>query len=91
MKTLLRSADVVAHFGPTNGHTARAFIPIIGRPLSKNAVRQWGEYVPELRARQLLDHYPNLRELVLDPVTRLTPAETRARLSAPAAPLAKTG
>lgn len=83
MTILLRKTDVVAFFGPTNGHTARAFEPILGKPLSKNAIRQWPEYVPELRAMQLLKHYPALEELVLDPATRLTLREMRDRLKAP--------
>lgn len=91
MTTLLRKQDVVAHFGPTNGHTARAFIPIIGRALSKNAIRQWPDYVPELRAMQLLKQYPELQELVLDPSTRLTLREMRERLKRPAEQSAMTG
>lgn len=83
MKTLqLRKKDVVAYFGGTYAATARAFEPAIGSPLSKNAVRQWQDIVPELRARQLLDYYPDLRDLVLDPSSRLTLREMRQRLGA---------
>lgn len=83
MSTLqLRKSDVVAHFGGTFAGTARAFAPVIGQPLSRNAVRQWPDIVPELRARQLLDHYPELQDLVLDPGTRLTLREMRQRLGA---------
>lgn len=91
MKTLLRKTDVVAFFGPTNGHTARAFIPIEGAALSKNAVRQWPEFVPELRALQLLKQYPGLQDLVVDPVTRLTRTEMRERLKGHAVHAAMTG
>lgn len=81
MSTLLRKSDVVAHFGGTFAGTARAFEPILDKPLSRAAVRQWPEVVPELRARQLLDHYPELKDLVLDPGTRLTLREMRERLT----------
>ncbi len=91
MKTLLRKKDVVAFFGPTFGHTGRAFTPILGKPLSKNAVRQWPDFVPELRALQLLKQYPALQDLVLDPVTRLTRVEMRERLNAPVALTDMTG
>jgi len=82
MTTLLRKADVVAFFGNSYAKTARAFEPFLDKPLSRNAVRQWPDIVPELRARQLLDHYPDLKAYVLDPVTRLTTIETRERLQA---------
>lgn len=78
MSHLLRKADVLARFGNNNAAVARAFNP----PISRVAVRKWPELVPELRARQLLDLYPELRECVLDPVTRLTTAEMRLRLGA---------
>lgn len=78
---MLRASDVVAHFGGSCAATARAFAPITGSALSRNAVRQWPELVPELRTRQLLDHYPELRDLVLDPHTMLTLREMRRRLA----------
>lgn len=84
MSNLLRKSDVVAHFGQNYAEVGRAFIPILDKPLTKVAVRQWGELVPELRARQLLEQYPELREFVLDPITRLSAREMRERLGADA-------
>lgn len=80
MSYLLRKSDVVTHLGGSFASVGRAFAPILGKPMSKVAVRKWGELVPELRARQLLEHYPSLKEFVLDPETRLTAAEMRAKL-----------
>lgn len=83
MAHLLRKADVLAYFGNNCAAVGRAFAPanVAGRALSKTAVRNWPEFVPELRARQLLEGYPELRDLVVDPVTRLTAREMRARLA----------
>jgi hypothetical protein len=80
MSYLLRKSDVVAHFNDNFAAVGRAFEPITGKALTKVAVRQWPELVPELRARQLLEQYPELREFVLDPITRLSAAEMRERL-----------
>ena len=72
-----------------NGQVGRAFAATThGRPLTKTAVRNWPELeedgqpglVPELRARQLLDAYPDLRAFALDPITRLTPSEMRLKI-----------
>lgn len=90
MSFLLRKSDVVAFFNGNMAEVGRAFAATThGKPLTKTAVRLWPDededgqpgLVPELRARQLLETYPDLREFVLDPITRLTPAETRARLA----------
>lgn len=78
MSYLLRKADVVGHFGNNYAAVGRAFTP----PITKVAVRNWPEIIPELRARQLIDTYPELKELLLDPVTLLTAKETRLRLGA---------
>lgn len=86
MSYLLRRDDVIAHFGNNRAAVGRAFVPIIGRALTKAAVRQWPELVPPLRARELVEQYPELRELLLDPVTRLTRREMRDRLAAGAQP-----
>lgn len=82
---LLRKSDVVTFFG-NMAEVGRAFATTSNnKALSKVAVHAWGDLLPELRARQLLDGYPGLRDFVLDPVTRLTAAEMRQRLS-PEAP-----
>lgn len=83
MSFLLRKADVVRHFGNNMAAVGRAFAPLEPPAgLSRVSVKKWPELVPELRARQLLELYPELREYVLDPVTRLTAREMRARLGA---------
>jgi hypothetical protein len=56
------------------GAVGRAFAATTHKKaLVRQAVRQWDEYVPEHRARQLLDVYPDLRNLLLDPIS-LRPA-----------------
>ena len=83
MSYLLRKKDVVHHFGDNMAAVGRAFEPIVPGGLTKVAIRSWPELVPELRARQLCDQYPELRELLLDPVTLLTTSEMRERLAPP--------
>lgn len=57
----LRTADILSLFGgPTR--VARLFNP----PLTKSAVSLWGDYVPELRARFLLDTYPGAAVCLVD-------------------------
>lgn len=82
MAYLLRKSDVVTHFGGSFAATGRAFAPILGngKGLSKVAVLKWSEMLPELRARQLIEQYPDLREFLLDPITRLSAREMRERL-----------
>lgn len=79
---LLRSKDVIAHFEGNHAAVGRAFAATShGQALSRVAIRKWPEFVPELRARQLIERYPELRELVVDPVTRLSAREMRERLA----------
>lgn len=54
--------------------------------VSRFLPRTWGEYVPELYSRRLIDRIPGAREYVVDPETELTLIEMRARLSARAPP-----
>lgn len=78
MPILLRKSDVLPFFGNNQAAVARDFDPQI----SRIAVHRWPDLVPELRARQLLDRHPELRDYVLDPVTGLNAVETRERLQA---------
>lgn len=71
---LLPKVAVVRYFGGSMGAVGRAFLRTTHRkPLVRQTVRLWGEYVPEHRARQLLDVYPDLKALLLDPIS-LRPA-----------------
>jgi len=82
MSTILRTSNVLAYFGGNRGEVARAFSP----PLTRQAIRQWGEFVPELRARQLLEKHPDLQAAVLDPDTGRTRMEAmHDRLGTPVA------
>ena len=81
MSYLLRKADVLQHFGNNAAAVGRALVsPDKPKGISRIAVRAWPDLVPELRARQLLEAYPDLRALVLDPVTLLTAQEMRERI-----------
>lgn len=71
---LLRKADVIRHFGGNKAAVGRAC------GITRIAVHNWPDLVPELRARRLLDSHPELKDLLLDPVTRLTATEMRARI-----------
>jgi hypothetical protein len=67
---LLPKAAVVSYFGGNMAAVGRAFVPTTHREkLSRIAVLRWGQYVPEPRARQLLDVYPDLHNLLLDPIS----------------------
>lgn len=82
MSSLLRKRDVVGHFGGSYAAVARAFQETThGRALSRVAVRNWPDVVPELRARQLVEGFPDLRAFLLDPITMLTASEMRERLT----------
>ena len=59
---------------------ARAFC------VSRFLPRTWGEFLPELYSRRLLDRIPQAREYVVDPETQLTLIEMRTQLSARAPP-----
>lgn len=54
--------------------------------VSRFLPRTWGEFVPELYARRLIDRMPIAREYVVDPDTGMTLIEMRSRLSARAPP-----
>ena len=81
MSIQLRKKDVLAHFGNNCAEVARAITTIQGFPISRVSVGRWKEIIPELKARKLLDHYPELREYVLDPATGLSLRDMRARLT----------
>jgi len=76
MRPLIRKSDVLGLYDGNHAAVARAFTP----PLSRVAVRNWPDYVPELRARQLLEIHPELRDFVLDQETGMTPRQMRERL-----------
>lgn len=82
MTILLRKSDVFERFGGTAPKVALAFAPFLDKPLARQAPLQWGEFLPELRARQLIEHYPDMKDLVVDPKTGLSLREMRSRLIA---------
>lgn len=53
-----------------------------GQPYRKWDVCRWGELIPELESRRLIDLHPQLRDHVVDPVTGLTVAEMREKVLA---------
>lgn len=66
----LRKADVVRYFDGNMATVGRAFVATTHRKaLSRIAVFNWPDLLPELRARQLLEAYPDLGRFVLDPIT----------------------
>lgn len=76
MPILLRKADLLRRF-KTHAGIARAFKPILGHPLSRQAPVQWEEFIPALRAHELLSHYEDLCDDVVDIRTGRTPREER--------------
>ena len=76
MPILLRKADVLRRFRTYAG-VARAFVPILGHPLTRQAPTMWGEYIPELRARELIEYYADLRDDLVDTSTGLSAREVR--------------
>lgn len=83
----LRLRDAARLLGATTrsgriNHAAMARALLVSRFLP----RTWGEYLPELHTRRLLDRMPQAREYIVDPETRLTLLEMRAQLSARAPP-----
>jgi hypothetical protein len=54
--------------------------------VSRFLPRTWGDFLPELYARRLLEQMPAAREYVIDPQTRMTLMEMRAQLAARAPP-----
>src|SRR3546814_20070123 len=76
---LLRKDDVLALFGDNAAAVGRDFSP----PISRIAVSKWGDYLPPLRARQLLDRHPELADCVVDPYTDLSLLQMRQRLATP--------
>lgn len=80
----LRTSDVKAALGLTNNSALAALLPpnpSTGRPYNKSQVGRWGECLPELQSRQLVDQFPALRDHVLDPVTGMSAIEMRAKVS----------
>jgi hypothetical protein len=76
-----RLLDATTHSGRIN-HAALARALHVSRFLP----RTWGEFLPELHTRRLLDRMPEARDYLLDPETRLTLIEMRAQLAARAPP-----
>ena len=52
-RVLLRKSDVVKKFGNSNRAAGE-----LG--LTRQAILQWGRYVPELTARRIMDAFPDL-------------------------------
>lgn len=77
----LRTCDAKMALGLTS-NTALAELlppnPRTGEAYNKSQVGRWGELLPELQSRQLVERFPELRDYVLDPVTGLSIAEMRA-------------
>ena len=78
MSILLRKSVVLALFGGNHAAVGRDFTP----PISRVAVLNWPEFLPELRARQLLERHAELKQDVVDPETGLSLREMRERLGA---------
>lgn len=76
MPILLRKADLLRRF-KTHAGIARAFKPILGHPLSRQAPLQWKEFIPPLRAHELLGHYQDLCDDIVDINSGRTPREER--------------
>lgn len=70
----MKTSHVLALAQGSYAAVGRFFDP----PLSRQAVRGWGEEVPELRVRQLLERVPDSRGLLIDDNTGLTQAEKMA-------------
>ncbi len=79
----LRIHDVRKVLDLTSNSAVAALLPpnpSTGRPFNKSQVGRWGEHLPELQSRQLVEKYPELRDHVLDPVTNLSIADMRAKM-----------
>lgn len=81
MSIQLRKKDVLAYFGNNGAAVARAITAIQEQPMSRVSVSRWKDIIPELKARKLLDAYPELKECVLDPTTGLSLRDMRERLA----------
>lgn len=75
-KIKIRKADVLEAFSGVGAQVAT----LLG--INRVSVYGWGEYVPELSARRLLELRPDLQDLVVDPATGLSLREMRRRLAA---------
>lgn len=53
-----------------------------GKAYTKWDVCRWGELIPELESRRLIDLHPVLRDHVVDPATGLTVAQMREKVMA---------
>jgi hypothetical protein len=69
----IKTADALSLFDNSPTALGRAFAP----PISRWAVHQWGEYMPELRARQLVERRPEAAAYIEGP-DGVTPAERAA-------------
>lgn len=83
----IRISDAARLLGATtrSGRTNHA---ALARALhvSRYLPRTWGDRLPELYTRRLVERLPEARDYLLDPETGLTLVEMRARLSVRAPP-----
>lgn len=77
----LRTCDAKKALGLTSNTALAALLPpnpSTGRPYCKAQVGRWGDLLPELQSRQLVERFPVLREHVIDPVSGMSVADMRA-------------
>lgn len=77
----LRTCDAKKALGLTSNTALAALLPPnprTGEAYNKSQVGRWGELLPELQSRQLIERHPELRDHVMDPVTGMSIAEMRA-------------
>lgn len=74
-KLKIRKDDVLEAFDGVGAHVAALL------SIHRVSVYGWGEFVPELSARRLLELRPDLQDLVVDPATGLSLREMRRRLA----------
>lgn len=81
MRIRLETAKAV--LGLTSNSALAAILPVnevTGKPVNKSTVGRWGDLVPELPSRQLVERFPQLREHVIDPETGLSIADMREKV-----------
>jgi hypothetical protein len=83
----IRTRDAKMVLGLTSNSALAALLPPnprTGRPYHKTQVGRWGDLLPELQSRQLVEQFPELRDYVLDQVTGMSIADMRAAVVAAA-------
>lgn len=81
----IRARDAKMALGLSNNTALAALLPPnpkTGKAYHKSQVGRWGELLPELQSRQLVERFPELRDHILDPVTGMSIAEMRVRAAA---------